>query len=147
MVVINEIVYGDALVPGTNDSIELYNAGTETVDLTGWSLHDDKDRPGEADLSGSIASGEFKVLVEGTDFTFGFGKGDTARLFNGEELVDSYTYEVNANENWSRCPDGTGDFAQGIRQTLDEPNDCTVEPEPEVETQLVLNEVDSGPAD
>lgn len=35
MVVINEIVYGVALVPGTNDSIELYNAGTETVDLTG----------------------------------------------------------------------------------------------------------------
>ncbi|MGI6786589.1 MAG: lamin tail domain-containing protein [Gleimia sp.] len=146
-VVINEIVYGDALVPGTNDSIELYNAGTETVDLTGWSLHDDKDCPGETDLSGSIAPGEFKVLVEGTDFTFGFGKGDTARLFNGEEIVDSYTYEVNANENWSRCPDGTGDFAQGTRQTLGEPNDCTVEPEPEVETQLVLNEVDSGPAD
>lgn len=146
-VVINEIVYGDALVPGTNDSLELYNAGTETVDLTGWSLHDDKDRPGDANLTGAIAPGEFKVLVEGTDFTFGFGKGDTARLFNGEELVDSYTYEVTATENWSRCPDGTGDFAPGTRQTLGEPNDCTVEPEPEIETQLVLNEVDSAPSD
>ncbi|EPD29490.1 lamin tail domain-containing protein [Gleimia europaea] len=124
MVVINEIVYGDALVPGTNDSIELYNAGTETVDLTGWSLHDDKDRPGEADMSGSIAPGEFKVLVEGTDFTFGFGKGDTARLFNGEELVDSYTYEVNANENWSRCPDGTGEFVDVAITTKGQLNAC-----------------------
>ena len=124
MVVINEIVYGDALVPGTNDSIELYNAGTETVDLTGWSLHDDKDRPGEADMSGSIAPGEFKVLVEGTDFTLGFGKGDTARLFNGEELVDSYTYEVNANENWSRCPDGTGEFVDVAITTKGQLNAC-----------------------
>ncbi|MDI9588860.1 MAG: hypothetical protein QM234_07900 [Acidobacteriota bacterium] len=115
------------------------------MDLAGWSLHDDKDRPGEANLSGSIAPGEFKVLVGDTDFTFGFGKGDAVRIFNGTELVDSYTYEVNANENWSRCPDATGDIEQGTRQTRGEANDCTVEPEPEAETQLVLNEVDSGP--
>ncbi|MDO5025310.1 MAG: lamin tail domain-containing protein [Trueperella sp.] len=150
-VVINEIVYGDALVPGTADSIELYNAGSETVDLTGWSLHDDKDRPGKGDLSGTIAPGEYRVLVEDVDFTFGFGKGDTPRLFNGTELVDSYTYQVTATENWSRCPDGTGDFAPGTRQTLGAANDCTPQPAPEPEpapaARLVLNEVDSAPAD
>ncbi|MDO5049942.1 MAG: lamin tail domain-containing protein [Actinomycetaceae bacterium] len=150
-VVINEIVYGDNLVPGTPDSIELYNAGDEVVDLTGWSLHDNKDQPGEGDLTGTIDPGEYKVFAEDVDFTFGLGKGDAVRLMNGTDEVDSYTYEVNATENWSRCPDGTGDFAQGTKQTLGQKNDCTPLPEPEPEpapvARLVLNEIDSSPSD
>lgn len=159
-VVINEIAYGDNLNPGMEDSVELYNAGTETVDLAGWSLHDEKDRPGEGDLTGTIAPGEYLVLVNKTDFDFGLGKGDSVRLFNATELVDSYTYVVTATENWSRCPDGTGDFAPGTELTLGAPNNCTpvTEPAPEpgpepapepapAAAQLVLNEIDSSPSD
>jgi hypothetical protein len=72
-IVINEIVKeertagGGALDPDTREFIELYNAGTETIDLTGWSL-------GVVDLlsgststvdvipSGTIAPGGYFVI-------------------------------------------------------------------------------------
>lgn len=57
-IVVNEIVYDDPVGHGHADSIELFNAGTEAVDLTGWSIHDDKERPGGGDLSGTLEPGE-----------------------------------------------------------------------------------------
>ncbi|MCI1933441.1 MAG: lamin tail domain-containing protein [Ancrocorticia sp.] len=82
-IAINEVVYDD-VVPGTPDSIELYNAGTEAVDLDGWSLHDNKDRTGKGTITGTLKPGEFAVFTQKEDgqgdFDFGLGKGDSAVL-------------------------------------------------------------------
>ena len=149
LVVINEVIYDDPVGHGHEDSIELYNAGSVEVDLTGWSVHDDKDRPGEGDLTGTIAPGEFLVLVKGADFTFGLGKGDEVRLVNADgELVDALAYEATAPlGDWSRCPDGTGEWAHAGQVTAGGPNNCE---QPEVEPvagTIVINEIDSAPAD
>lgn len=148
-IVVNEIVYDDPVGHGHADSIELFNVGTEAVDLTGWSIHDDKERPGEGDLSGTLEPGEYLVLVNDVDFMFGLGKGDSVRLMNAEgEFVDQYAYEATAPlGDWSRCPDGTGDFAHGGEVTLGGPNNCE-QPTPEpVDGNIVINEIDSAPAD
>ncbi|UQN15013.1 lamin tail domain-containing protein [Gulosibacter sp. ACHW.36C] len=146
-IVINEVVYDD--VSGSEDAIELYNAGSAAVDLAGWSVHDDKDRPGEGELSGSIAPGEFLVLNADVEFTFGLGKGDSVVLkdASGAE-VDRLDYENTAPlADWSRCEDGTGAWAPGTEVTLGAANNCEpveVEPTP---AELILNEIDSSPAD
>jgi LPXTG-motif cell wall-anchored protein len=155
-VVINEVVYDD-VVPGTPDSIELFNAGTETVELSGWSLHDDKDRTGKGTISGTLAPGEFTVFQqkEGSqgDFDFGLGKGDSAVLKDATgAVVDRLDYKATAPlADWSRCPDGSGDFAPGAQVTLGSANICedsgqAEEPEESL-SPLVINEIDSSPAD
>lgn len=117
--VLNEIVYDDAAT-GLADQVEIYNAGAETVDLTGWTIADEKrDSFGTAPQGTSLAPGEFLVLVKDVDFAFGLGKGDEVVLFDpsGTE-VDSYAYENTAPLSvWARCPDGTGAWAPATAAT------------------------------
>ncbi|WP_136055439.1 lamin tail domain-containing protein [Microbacterium sp. K24] len=144
--VLNEIVYDDAAT-GLSDQVELYNPGTEAVDLDGWYISDEKrDTFGYAPEGTSLAPGEFLVLVKDVDFAFGLGKGDEVVLFDpaGTE-VDAYAYENTAPlSDWSRCPDGTGEWAHATAATPGAANDCSVPP---VDGSIVINEVDSQPAD
>ncbi|MGO4489744.1 lamin tail domain-containing protein [Microbacterium sp. 2RAF4] len=144
--VLNEIVYDDA-VTGLADQVEIYNAGTETIDLTGWTIADEKrDSFGKAPDGTSLEPGEFLVLVKDVDFAFGLGKGDEVVLFDpsGAE-ADSYAYENTAPLSvWARCPDGTGAWAPATKATPGAANDCAVAP---VDGSIVINEVDSQPAD
>lgn len=154
-IAINEVVYDD-VVPGTPDSIELYNAGTEAVDLDGWSLHDNKDRTGKGAITGTLKPGEFAVFTQKEDgqrdFDFGLGKGDSAVLKDANgNIVDRLDYEATAPlADWSRCPDGTGEIAPGSEVTLGAANVCeqseSEEPE-QSNSLLVINEIDSSPAD
>ncbi|WP_288872734.1 lamin tail domain-containing protein [uncultured Microbacterium sp.] len=144
--VLNEIVYDDAAT-GLADQIELYNAGSETVDLTGWTVADEKrDSFGKAPEGTSLAPGEFLVLVKDVDFPFGLGKGDEVVLIDPSSTeVDSYAYENTAPLSvWARCPDGTGAWAHATTATPGAPNDCSVAP---VAGSILINEVDSQPAD
>ena len=144
--VLNEIVYDDAAT-GLADQIELYNAGSEAVDLTGWTVADEKrDSFGKAPEGTSLAPGEFLVLVKDVDFPFGLGKGDEVVLIDPSSTeVDSYAYENTAPLSvWARCPDGTGAWAHATTATPGAPNDCSVAP---VAGSILINEVDSQPAD
>jgi CotH kinase protein/Lamin Tail Domain len=89
-----------------NDWVELYNDGTEAVDVSGWILHDDKGPDDEEALtfsSGSstsvIGAGEFLLLCteqQGEDAVnspqFGIGKSDTITL------IDTSTGSIIASE-------------------------------------------------
>ena len=144
--VLNEIVYDDAAT-GLADQVEIYNAGTETVDLAGWTIADEKrDSFGSAPAGTTLAPGSFLVLVKDVDFPFGLGKGDEVVLFDPDGTeVDSYAYENTAPLSvWARCPDGTGAWAHATAATPGAPNDCSVAP---VAGSIRINEVDSQPAD
>lgn len=113
-VVINE------LTSAGDDRIELYNRGSGAVDLTGWYVADIDYDPATglpADkrfvLSSSLASKGYRVLVKGTDHTFGLGKSGTLRLFNkSNQRVDLATWTTGTAEpSFCRRPNGTGDFA------------------------------------
>lgn len=145
-VVLNEIVYDDAPT-GLADQVELYNAGTDPVPLDGWRISDDKrDRFGDVPAGTVLAPGEYLVLVNGVDFDFGLGKGDEVVLYGpGGVIVDEYAYANTAPlATWARCPDGTGEWAHATTVTPGAANDCTV---PVVAGSIVINEVDSQPAD
>ncbi|MGD7732456.1 lamin tail domain-containing protein [Propionibacteriaceae bacterium G57] len=126
-VVINEIVSNSSTLP---DSIELHNAGTTDVDLSGYILKDDNDSRNVPLPAGSvIAAGGYLVFSEGSGFTFGLGNGDAARLFlpDGTTLVDGHTYPAHGVPGWARCGDM---WVQPASLTLGAANDCGTSPTP-----------------
>ncbi len=145
-VVLNEIVYDD--VSGFSDRIEIYNRGTETASIEGWTISDDKrDRFSTPFPAGTtLAPGAFAVLVTDVDFGFGLGKGDEVVLYDATQaVVDAYAYEATSpTATFARCPDGTGAWAHATRATPAAANDCTPVTIP---GSVVLNEVDSAPSD
>lgn len=144
-IVLNEVIYDE--ISGYTDRVEIYNAGTDAVDLTGYRMADDKDGRFSNELTGvSLAPGEFFVFVQDEHFDFGLGKGDWVRLYNDNgALIDDFRYEnTSPIATFARCPDGTGVWAAATAATPGTANDCSVATNP---GSLVLNEVDSGPAD
>ena len=74
-------VESNAGTPG--DWVELYNAGPAAVNLTGYVLKDNAEvNPYVFPAGSSIGPGGFLVLNNGTDFLFGLGSSDSARLFD-----------------------------------------------------------------
>jgi hypothetical protein len=144
-VVLNEIVY-DGVSGVAKDSVELYNAGTQPVDLAGWQLADEKRQPVTLPTSAVLQPGAYRVLVNGTDFDFGLGKGDEVVLYDASSVVvDSYAYANTAPlATWARCADGTGAWAQATAVTLGAANECDPLTTPGT---VLINEIDSAPSD
>lgn len=137
---INEIITNS---PTKADAVELTNIGAEPVDLSGWVIRDDNDARTLTIAPGTtIAPGAFVTVTvdDGSAAGFGLGNGDAARLFlaDGTTLVDGHTFPSHSAPSWSRCPDGTGAFAQANAETLGAANDC-----PSVD-DLLVNEVESS---
>ena len=119
---INEIE-SDAGSPG--DWVELKNTGVAPVDLTGYVLKDSTDNDSyTVPAATSIPAGGYLVIDVGGAL-FGLGGSDSARLFSGATLVDSYTWTSHAvATTYGRCPDGTGDFATTAASTKGTVNAC-----------------------
>jgi len=145
-VVLNEIVYDE--VSGYSDRVEIFNSGAASVSIAGWTISDDKrDRFSTPFAAGTtLEPGAFAVLVTDVDFSFGLGKGDEVVLYDGAGAeIDAYAYEATSpSGTFARCPDGTGDWAHATVATPGTANDCAAATVP---GSVVLNEVDSGPAD
>ena len=96
------------------DWIELTNAGTESVDISGFQVRDNDDThiavvPAGTTLApGAFFTVDTNVGAEG----FGLGAADSARVFaaDGTTLLDSYSWTAHPSPSYGRCPDGTGDF-------------------------------------
>jgi hypothetical protein len=75
-IVITEIMYNPAGtdVPSTTfaqEWVEIYNSGTETVDLTGWKLRDEDSNAGNwGTLTGSLAPGQAGVITTSSEANF-----------------------------------------------------------------------------
>ena len=108
----------------TDDQIELYNAGNQVIDLSGWILTDDavgQDYDPAADLEKlvfapqtTLAAKQFLVVAKGMgagEHIFGLGAGgDTVTLLMPNlEVVDQVTYAMDeAAQSYCRLPDGPG---------------------------------------
>lgn len=152
-IVINEIMTKD---PNKGpDYVELFNKGSQAVDLTGWYIFDDKDREIKA-LSGVVLNpGDVFVLEENNHFAFGLGKDDQVRLFNANgELIDSYQWSGgHPNEVFARNPK-TGEMEQAPsskgkvnpvakKEEPITPEQPSVSQESTFKGKIVVNEVES----
>ena len=118
------------------DWVEIINAGTASVDISGWSVMDDDPVKHAAETTplptGTVlAAGARLVLTNGIDFVFGLGNGDTVTLRDASgATIDEHVYLRHATGSWARCPEGTGAFAEAAVGTPGQPNSCApVEPE------------------
>ncbi len=119
----------------TDDQIELYNAGNQVLDLSGWILTDDlvdQDYDPGADLEKlvfapqtTLAAKQFLVVAKGMgvgEHVFGLGAdGDTVTLLMPNlEVVDQVTYALDeAAQSYCRLPDGPGGaWTVGCEPTL-----------------------------
>ena len=107
-IVINEVAWMGTAASANHEWIELFNSGTESIDLTGWALIASDGTP-SISLHGSIATGGFFLLERTSDdtapgvaadqiYTGALGNtGETLALKNvSGETVDT----VVGGENW-----------------------------------------------
>ena len=138
-VVINELE--SDCEDAVSDWVEIYNAGSSNVDISGWYLYDNDPVGHAADITpvaeGTVlAPGGFYTFEINKDFTFGLGKNDKATIFNKDGVViDEFEYTGHAAGVYARIPDGTGDFVDFATSTKGKLN-IVVNP-------VVINEVQS----
>lgn len=143
-IVINEVESSGG-VPG--DWIELFNAGTRPVDVSGWALRDNDDTHNFLIATGSVIAPGAYLVVEEASLTFGLGGADSARLFDASAtLVDSYVWTAHAGVTYGRCPNGTGAFANTASSTKGSTNQCGAPActPGTLGCSVVLNEVESN---
>ncbi|OLR93372.1 hypothetical protein BJP25_16925 [Actinokineospora bangkokensis] len=116
---INEVVTTGVV----DDSVELVNTGTGTVDISGWVIKDEQDASAFTIPSGTTL-GPRRYRAFDVHNAFGLGSADKARLFlPGGTQIDSVSWSTHGDSSWSRCTDGTGPLtAAGM--TLGGPNSC-----------------------
>ncbi|AIT61615.1 lamin tail domain-containing protein [Corynebacterium doosanense] len=150
-VVINE-------VSPDQEWVEIANPGTSDVDVSGWTLIDDKaDRtPVKLAANTILRPGErLQIYVEGATVTpdgskgFGLGKADEITLSDTSATkVDSYKWTENpGTTSYGRVPDFTGDFVVTAAATPGAPNGEAAPPPEDptyVDSPVVINEVESN---
>ncbi|WP_328584458.1 lamin tail domain-containing protein [Streptomyces sp. NBC_00370] len=105
------------------DWVEIVNTGSAAVDVSGWLVKDnDDDHSYKIAKKTTLAAGAFLALD--VDPSFGLGSEDSARLYNGSTLVDSYSWDDHADTTYGRCPDGTGAFTTTTTPTKGKANAC-----------------------
>jgi hypothetical protein len=124
------------------DWVELINNGAVSANLAGYVLKDNDDTHGYVLPAGfAVPAGGYAVLNE-SEFNFGLGAADSARLFapDGTTIVDTYSWTAHAATTYGRCPNGTGAFVATVSSTKGAANDCVAVAGPTV----VINEVESS---
>jgi len=135
---LNELSSGGALAGpwmGKGDLVELFNAGTEPVDLSGWQLADDMTLPPDRTYvfpDGTslgpkqwLVLSEFDMATAEGDFPFGLSQSAIETLVlvtGGGQTVDTVTFDgFAAAVSYCRVPDGTGEW-QHCEQTFEAAN-------------------------
>ena len=130
-IVINEVLYNGVNNTVRDEFIELYNAGTTTVDLTGWTLTSAVDFAFPA--STMLAPGAYLIIAENpATIASKFGKtalgpwsgslssrGESIRLRDASNaIVSEVDYKVGFP--WPTASDGDGASIELINPALDE---------------------------
>ncbi len=135
VVVINEINYNSPDDFSTEDWVELYNPGTEAVNISGWVFKDeDDDHAFQIPNDVILEADNYLVICEDSelfsemhpnvtnfvgDTGFGLsGGGELIRLFNSNNtIIDSVEYDDEAP--WPAEPDGNGPTLELVDATSD----------------------------
>lgn len=107
-VVINEFLVD----PDLQQWVELYNKGTEIINISGWFIDDNGGTQKFTIPSGTdINPSEFKIF-ESSYFNLNWTSEDTINLLNGATLEDSYSYLTGPglNNSYGRDVDGVGNW-------------------------------------
>jgi len=103
------------------DAVEIVNIGPQAVDLSPLFIADRGTLASAPHhLTGTLASGEVRVLKQPLDFLFGLGNADGVWLLDADGAILDTTSWPNgaALTSWCRSPDLTGAFRRCATATL-----------------------------
>lgn len=117
-----------------NDWVELYNGGSEAIDLGGFSMTDDTASPTKSVFPNGLTIAAGGVLLLWADkspdqgpthLKFKLGStGEEVVLYDPDrKLVDQFRWtNADTDVSYARIPDGTGEFVRCGRPTCGAPN-------------------------
>lgn len=113
-VVINEVQSKDP--NGGADWLELANPTNKDIDVSGIVIKDNDDTHSYTIPERTIiAANGFLVFDENT-LGFGFGKGDSVRLFEKDMLIGSTTWNEHTKPTWGLYPDVNGNEYRNTKE-------------------------------
>ncbi len=103
-VVINEF----QIEPSSSQWVELYNSGSESHDISGWFVDDDGGSEKFTIPQGTIIAPNSYVTFDSGKFNWNTSTGDSARLLQGDVVIDEYNFLSNPGDQFSfgRFPNG-----------------------------------------
>ena len=110
------------------DWVELFNPSASPVAIGGLIFRDNDDTHTYVIPIGTTVAANGYYLIEETAIGFGLGGADSARLFDGTQLLDSYAWTAHASTTYGRCPNGTGSFTTNAQSTKGAANACSTGP-------------------
>ena len=121
-VVINEFLANPS--SGNGEWVEIFNTGPDSVDLSTYSLEDNKSPKKSLSAMGNLLANSYSVYDYSSDGWLNNTKGDSVILKNGNITVDQYVYSSDQKENISlgRSPNGTGEFVSFSNPSKGSPN-------------------------
>lgn len=105
-VVINEVQSKDP--NGGADWIELANPTNADIDISGIVIKDNDDTHMYTIPESTIIPANGFLVIDENTLGFGFGKGDSVRLYEGDMLIGSTTWSEHTNPTWGLYPDVNG---------------------------------------
>lgn len=128
------------------DWVEIVNAGTEPIDISGWTVMDNDPAGHAADVTplaaGTVlAPGAYFVFDGGTHFSFGLGGADVASVRDAAGLVVAeYQWSTHAAVTYGRCPDTTGPMGDQVVSSKGAANNCdgVIPEDPEPGTLITM---------
>ena len=152
--VINEFLASNEEIAADQDDefddwIELYNKGTEDIDLSGYSLSDDTEELDKWQFPAEtfIPAGDYLIIwadsdeeQEGLHAEFKLSaSGESVILSNADgEIIDEVIYDEQITDvSYGRFPNGTGDF-QAMNPTFGAMNSSTVSTQ-EADLEVLIN--------
>ena len=105
-VVINEVQSKDP--NGGADWIELANPTNADIDISGIVIKDNDDTHVYTIPESTIIPANGFLVIDENTLGFGFGKGDSVRLYEGDMLIGSTTWSEHTNPTWGLYPDVNG---------------------------------------
>lgn len=110
----SKILINEFLIDPQPQQVELYNSGSEIVDISGWTI-DDSGGTTFYTIPQSSTIYPNSCLVFSHDFNFNKTSPDTIKLINNTELIDSFLYKTSSGSGISfyRLPDGDNNWTTG----------------------------------
>ncbi|RJR24374.1 DUF4215 domain-containing protein [Candidatus Microgenomates bacterium] len=150
-IVLNEILpdpMGNVGAQEADEFIEIYNKGTEVIDLSGFTLTDTQGaNPSPFSLSGTIGAGGFISYPKTVSQITLNNDGDTVQLLYNSVVVDSYSYtssSITEGRSYGRCGDGEDNWVELANLTPGSANDCSSLDDNQTLSQEVCPEGEGG---
>ncbi|HVF69545.1 MAG TPA: lamin tail domain-containing protein [Xanthomonadales bacterium] len=122
-VVINEFLVD----PESDQWVEVFNNGNESVDIGGWFIDDDGGSQKFTIPSGITLNPQSFKVFESSYFNLNRSSADKIRLLNGATLIDQYEYSTSSGANYSygRTSDGGPSWAIFNNPTKESSNNAS----------------------